>query len=86
MADESRVPVIIAEFNSYINNTDDYQLAGSPTINMLRLGCTGQNSSDWKAKRTAWVVLYKKYIDPTQSTSAVTRHTIICMSCSPSRR
>ncbi len=67
----SRVPEAIPEFNAYINNTDDYLAAGTPT-NRERLGLSIQNGTDWNTKRVFWRdTLYPKYIDPLQSTSAV---------------
>ena len=67
----SRIPDTIAEFNTYIDNTDDYQKAGTPS-NATRLGLSTQNSTDWSKKRQAWDTQYKKYIDPAQRTSVVT--------------
>ncbi len=68
----SRVPETIPEFNEYINNTDDYLLAGGPPTNRERLGLSVANGTDWSAKRVFWRdTLYPKYIDPLQSTSAV---------------
>jgi hypothetical protein len=68
---ETRIPQTIPEFNDYINNTDDYLLAGTPT-NRERLGLSISNGTDWHDKRVFWRdTLYPKYIDPLQSTSAV---------------
>ena len=67
-----RIPETIPEFNDYLNNTDDYLQAGTPTTNRERLGLTLVNGTDWSDKRTFWRdTLYPKYIDPLQSTSAV---------------
>ncbi len=79
MSTKRRIPDNIPDFNAYINNTDDYQQAGGPPTNAVRLGLTAQNSSDWKAKRIAWVALYKKYIDPAQCTTAVKQNIQLAM-------
>lgn len=68
---KKRVPNTISAFNNYINNTDDYQQFGTPISNATRLGLSVQNSLDWKNKRTAWVAMHKKYIDPALSTTIV---------------
>ena len=71
MNSRNRVPIGISDFNNYINNTDDYQLAGTPNSNALRLGLSAANSLEWKNRRIAWVALYKKYIDPSLCTTVV---------------
>ena len=69
----TRIPETIAEFNGYINTTDDYlQAPATPPTNATRLGLSAQNATDWNDKRTYWKdTLYPKYQDPMQSTSAV---------------
>ena len=72
MSDRSRVPNDIPGFNTYINNTDDYLAAGTPTTNGARLGLTTTNLTDWNGRRVNWRdTLYPKYSDPLQSTSVV---------------
>ena len=74
MAD-SRIPTTIPAFNSYIGNSDDYQLAtrsDRTDPNWKTLGWTLAQSGDWTAKRTFWRdTLYKAYDDATKSTSIV---------------
>ena len=51
----TRVPETIADFNSYINTTDDYLKApATPPTNATRLGLSAQNQTDWSDKRTYW--------------------------------
>jgi hypothetical protein len=69
-----RITRIIPGFNSYITTTDDYQKLEDPVshiANYERLGLIVQNSTDWSAKRVAWVALYAKYCDATTCTRAV---------------
>lgn len=68
----TRIPPNIPGFNTYVNNTDTYLVAGAPVTNGERLGLTPQNLTDWNAQRVNWRdTLYPKYSDPLQSTSAV---------------
>ncbi len=74
MAKKTRVPNTIQEFNDYINNTDDYQAAttgGRPSPNWQYLGLAAGDNAAWSAQRTAWVILYAKYIDPAQRTKVI---------------
>jgi hypothetical protein len=71
----SRVPETIPAFNIYMNTTDAYlqQIdAGSGLPNWQRLGLALANNTDWHNNLLFWRdTLYKKYLDPTLSTSSV---------------
>ena len=74
----SRVPQAIEAFNSYINSTDSYQKAitpTDPTPNYSRLGLTLEESDEWTAKREYWRdTLYPAYSDENTSTKVVKRN------------
>lgn len=71
MPDRSRIPVIISKFDAYINATDNYLAAGTPT-NRERLGLTATDATNWHNKRLFWRdTLFPQYINPLTSTSAV---------------
>ena len=62
MADGSRIPRGIDEFNPYITNTSAFLVAGSPT-NAERLGVLEEESNKWTGFITIWNPLYAKYSD-----------------------
>lgn len=74
-----RIPEKISEFNTYINNTDTYQLESdmtgpppSPTHGQ-RLGLTPAESAEWSAKRVLWRdTLYPQYSNAISNTTVVT--------------
>ncbi len=69
MADKSRVSKKIADFNSYIRNTDDYNAVVTPggTANYQRLGMSDAEFNQWHGFRTQWDTLYSKYSDKKES-------------------
>lgn len=73
MADQSRIPRGIEDFNPYLINTSAYLSAGAPTTNAARLGITEEEVTQWKGYLTNWSPLYLKYSDKRNSrTTAVT--------------
>lgn len=68
---QTRVPETIAEFNTYISTGNVYLQAGTPVTNLLRLGLTAGNGSDWSDAAELWADTYARYADPTTSTSIV---------------
>src|SRR5687768_4038555 len=74
MPDRSRIPSIIAEFDTYINSTDRFlqAIAFGTTKNWERLGLSQANADKWHELRVFWQDdLHKKYGDKAQSTSIV---------------
>ena len=72
MANTSRIPRGIIDFNSYIANTSNYLTAGTPT-NAERLGILPAETAQWGGIYTDWAPLYAKYSDKKNSrTTAVT--------------
>lgn len=74
---KTRVPVVTAEFNQYINETDafiqDVVDPGPPVVtNGIRLGLSAQNIADWSTKRVFWRdTLYPKWSNPNTKTTSV---------------
>ena len=74
MADNSRVPKTISEFNSYLTTTDNFLQADSDDgsgTNWKRLGLTDPNQSDWNKKRKDWDKLYKLHQNKDTKTKTV---------------
>jgi hypothetical protein len=75
MAGEHRVPKQIANFNQYINSTDDRLQAVNPdTTNpyWTDYGLSAGEQTEWHDQRVLWRdKLYKDYSDPLKSTSTV---------------
>jgi hypothetical protein len=63
MADKSRIPRSIPEFNPYISNTNNYLLAGVPITNGVRLGLLETEIARWTGLFTSWSSLYPLYAD-----------------------
>jgi len=62
MKTQGRIPRTVGEFNSYLNTTTDYLLAGSGGVtNWERLTISGAEINAWIAARAAWNDLYAKY-------------------------
>jgi len=71
MADGSRIPRRIDDFNPYLINTNAYLLSGVPT-NAERLGLLVAETAKWGSFIAAWTPLYIKYSDKKNSrTTAV---------------
>jgi len=62
MADRTRIPRGIDDFNPYIINTNAYLLAGVPT-NAVRLGILTTETDKWTGFLNEWTPLYLKYSD-----------------------
>jgi len=62
MADRTRIPRGIDDFNPYIINTNAYLLAGNPT-NADRLGILPSETDKWTGFLNEWTPLYLKYSD-----------------------
>jgi len=72
----SRIPKKIADFNSYISDTDNHLQVinpGPPPVpNWQRLGLTQQDADQWHAIRQVWGALYPQYTNPDTHTKTVT--------------
>lgn len=78
-AQNSRIPRTIDEFNTYIDITNTYLLAGTPT-NWSRLAWTQAEMTQWTTFNTQWKPAFLKYSDKKGSrTTAITEqlHLII---------
>jgi hypothetical protein len=62
MADGSRIPRGIDEFNPYITYTNNYLKEGDPN-NAQRLSISEEESNKWSGFVTNWIPLYVKYSD-----------------------
>jgi hypothetical protein len=78
MPDQSIIPREIEGFNSYINQTNDYLILGSPT-NAVRFGWTAQNLSDWQGFQSDWNPLYLKYSDKKESYTTAIKNSLIAI-------
>jgi len=71
-----RIPRKIAEFNSYVINSDNYlqtENPGPPPIeNWQRLGLSEPAATGWHNARLEWDALYAIYNNPSTRTKAVT--------------
>lgn len=70
MPSATRIPRGIMPFNSYINTTNTYFLAGTPT-NATRLGIVAAETTAWTGFLTAWNPLFAKYMDKKNSRTTV---------------
>lgn len=71
MADGSRIPLTISEFNNYINNTNTYLHAGSPQ-NGIRLGLVAGDLTEWDTRTVYWHdTLFPLYTNELTSSSSV---------------
>lgn len=78
MADKSRIPNKIADFNAYLTSSDDYLKtelsAGPPPVtNGTRLGLQASDVTAWTNYRTQWVPLYATYNNTNTRTTTVTQ-------------
>jgi hypothetical protein len=72
MADKSRIPRGIDEFNPYLSTTNSYLIAGDRVTNAVRLGILPAEVEHWSNNFANWSVLYQKYCDRKNSrTTAV---------------
>ena len=58
---KSRIPVSILSFNTYIETTNDYLIAGSPETNAARLGILDTEQQSWSGFRDEWAPLFPQY-------------------------
>ena len=72
MATGTRIPRGIDDFDTYLSNTSDYLLKGTPT-NAERLGILPDESAQWKAFSDKWAPDYQKYRDKKNSRTIAVR-------------
>jgi hypothetical protein len=68
----SRIPEKDSDFDQYLQNTNTYNLAGSPVTNGARLGLAPAEISTWTTYRDQWVIIYPQYTNANTRTKTIT--------------
>ncbi|WP_163707748.1 hypothetical protein [Mangrovibacterium lignilyticum] len=63
----ARIPRLILPFNAYLNNTEGYLKAGTPTTNADRLGILPEELATWSGFLAVWTPNFLLYSDKKNS-------------------